>query len=115
VDLDLLRSLNIGRRMRPPILAGGPTGVRTDTPIHSRSRRSLLISFEEKLRLVDTIFSLNVSEKCEDILLCDLLLLQLEAGGSAEVEAVAELAKGCQKIGGLRAVPHIDCDWSIIV
>jgi hypothetical protein len=127
VDLELLRSLNIGRRGVPTLVAGGQAAV-TDNQIagqadqlagradqiadaSTRSKRSSG-DFAEKSRLVAAIFSLNTSERCEDILLCDLLLREKEEeAGHHRAEALTDLVHGCERIVRLRAAPHMDCPW----
>jgi hypothetical protein len=127
VDLELLRSLNIGRRGVPTLVAGGQAAVTDDrlagqadllagqadkmADVSTRSKRSLG-DFAAKSRLVAGIFSLNTSERCEDILLCDLLLREKEEeAGHHRAEALTDLVDGCQRILRLRAAPHMDCQW----
>ncbi len=79
--------------------------------VSTRSKRSSE-DFAEKSRLVAGIFSLNTSERCEDILLCDLLLREKEAeAGHHRAEALTDLVDGCERIVRLRAAPHMDCQW----
>jgi hypothetical protein len=134
VDLELLRSLNIGRRGAPTLVASGQTAVTDDqlagqadrlagqadqlagqadkmAAVSTRSKRSLG-DFAAKSRLVAGIFSLNTSERCEDILLCDLLLREKEEeAGHHRAEALTDLVDGCERIARLRAAPHMDCQW----
>ncbi len=127
VDLELLRSLNIGRRGVPTLVAGGQAAVTDDrlagqadllagqadkmADVSTRSKRSLG-DFAAKSRLVAGIFSLNTSERCEDILLCDLLLREKEEeAGHLRAEALTDLVDGCERIVMLRAAPHMDCQW----
>ncbi len=120
VDLELLRSLNIGRRGAPTLVAGGQAAVTDDqlatkadkmADVSTRSKRSSG-DFAAKSRLVAGIFSLNTSERCEDILLCDLLLREKEEeAGHHIAEALKDLVDGCERIVRLRAAPHMDCQW----
>ncbi len=120
VDLELLRSLNIGRRGVPTLVAGGQPAV-TDNQIAGQADKMADVStrskrssgdFAEKSRLVAGIFSLNTSERCEDILLCDLLLREKEEeAGHHRAEALTDLVDGCERIVRLRAAPHMDCQW----
>jgi hypothetical protein len=120
VDLELLRSLNIGRRGVPTLVAGGQAAITDDqlagqadkmADVFTRSKRSSG-DFAEKSRLVAGIFSLNTSERCEDILLCDLLLREKEEeAGHHRAEALTDLVDGCERILRLRAAPHMDCQW----
>ncbi len=127
VDLELLRSLNIGRRGVPTLVAGGQAATTDDqlagradqlagradqmADISTRSKRSSG-DFAEKSRLAAGIFSLNTSERCEDILLCDLLLREKEEeAGHLRAEALTDLVDGCERIVRLRAAPHMDCQW----
>jgi hypothetical protein len=120
VDLELLRSLNIGRRGVPTLVTGGQAAVTDDrlatqadkmAAVSTRSKRSTG-DFAEKSRLVAGIFSLNTSERCEDILLCDLLLRDdEEEAGHHRAEALTDLVDGCERIVRLRAAPHMDCPW----
>ncbi len=120
MDLELLRSLNIGRRGVPTLVTGGQAAVTDDrlatqadkmAAVSTRSKRSTG-DFAEKSRLVAGIFSLNTSERCEDILLCDLLLRDdEEEAGHHRAEALTDLVDGCERIVRLRAAPHMDCPW----
>ncbi len=87
----------------------GPADKMADAS--TRSKRSSG-DFAEKSRLVAGIFSLNTSERCEDILLCDLLLREKEVeAGHHRAEALTDLVDGCERIVRLRAAPHMDCQW----
>jgi hypothetical protein len=120
VDLELLRSLNIGRRGAPTLVAGGQEAIPDNqlatqadkmAAVSTRSKRSSG-DFAAKSRLVAGIFSLNTSERCEDILLCDLLLREKKAeAGQHRAEALTDLVDGCERIVRLRAAPHMDCQW----
>ena len=118
VDLDLLRSLNIGRRNLQPADPPANRSRRSFSTVAARPpaarSRGRLGSFEDKSRLVAQIFSLQVSEKCEDVLLCDLLLLE-EVSHQPASDGLADLYAGCDHLtNSLRSLSHIDCDWLIL-
>jgi hypothetical protein len=106
VDLELLKSLNIGRRTQQHEITS-ERSRRSVLSLEDDIQRRHLGSFEEKIRLVQTIFNLQLSEKCEDILLCDLLLAEATQPAA---EALTYVYAGCQRLLDMRKLPQINCD-----
>ena len=83
LNLDLLRSLHVGSKARSP----------------GRRRRDLG-SYQSFKRLVLNIFSLQISDLCQHMLLCEVAGL-LEIGH--------EPAGHCHGLDNLRDMEHVDC------